>query len=93
MYPVMCCIANQVILSDWQAALISLDGQLEAVALMATPANHPLAREHLETARVLYPDDAILKQALARLLAASPSRGRGNPPARSTSRSSTPRCR
>lgn len=47
--------------------------QLEAVALIATTAQHPRARERLETATALYPNDAVLKQALARLLAASPN--------------------
>nr|MBS0020344.1 tetratricopeptide repeat protein [Gammaproteobacteria bacterium] len=49
--------------------------QLEAVALIATPAQHPIARQRLETATALYPNDAVLRQALARLLAASPNAG------------------
>ncbi len=46
--------------------------QLEAVALIATTAQHATARDRLETAIARYPDDAVLQQALARVLAASP---------------------
>ncbi|MGF1613576.1 MAG: tetratricopeptide repeat protein [Gammaproteobacteria bacterium] len=46
--------------------------QLQAMALIATPGQHRMARERLETAISLYPHDPVLKQIMARLLAASP---------------------
>lgn len=47
--------------------------QLEAIALIATTRQHAIARERLETALARYPDDVILQQAFARLLATSPT--------------------